>query len=110
LRENPVRGVPLRDPAGSLGRSPPYSTSHNQTDPHTNVARVTGRPARKYSRKPRCTPPEINIRFFSTRHWLMGMGHDRATSVQAAIGDAIYQITGKRFRDLPYGKHDLTWS
>ncbi len=55
-------------------------------------------------------PPEINIRFFATRHWLMGMGHDRATSVQAAIGDAIYQITGKRFRDLPYGKHDLTWS
>ena len=26
------------------------------------------------------------------------------------IGDAIYQITGKRFRDLPYSKHDLTWS
>ncbi len=55
-------------------------------------------------------PPEINIRFFPTGHWLMGMGHDRATSVQAAIGDAIYQITGKRFRDLPYSKHDLTWS
>ena len=55
-------------------------------------------------------PPEISIRFFSTGHWLMGMGHDRATSVQAAIGDAIYQITGKRFRDLPYSKHDLTWS
>ena len=55
-------------------------------------------------------PPEINIRFFPTGHWLIGMGHDRATSVQAAIGDAIYQITGKRFRDLPYSKHDLTWS
>ena len=55
-------------------------------------------------------PLEINIRFFSTGHWLIGMGHDRATSVQAAIGDAIYQITGKRFRDLPYRKHDLTWS
>jgi isoquinoline 1-oxidoreductase beta subunit len=55
-------------------------------------------------------PPEINIRFFPTGHWLIGMGHDRATSVQSAIGDAIYQITGKRFRDLPYSKHDLTWS
>jgi isoquinoline 1-oxidoreductase beta subunit len=55
-------------------------------------------------------PPEINIRFFPTGHWLMGMGHDRATSVQSAIGDAIFQITGKRFRDLPYSKHDLTWS
>jgi isoquinoline 1-oxidoreductase subunit beta len=46
---------------------------------------------------------EINIRFFKTGHWLLGMGNDRATSVQSAIGDAIFQITGKRFRDLPYG-------
>ena len=54
-------------------------------------------------------PPEINIRFFATGHWLIGMGHDRATSVQSAIGDAIFQITGKRFRDLPYSRHDLSW-
>jgi len=54
-------------------------------------------------------PPEINIRFFATGHWLIGMGHDRATSVQSAIGDAIFQITGKRFRDLPYRRHDLSW-
>jgi isoquinoline 1-oxidoreductase beta subunit len=54
-------------------------------------------------------PPEINIRFFPTGHWLLGMGHDRATSVQSAIGDAIFQITGRRYRDLPYGKHDLSW-
>jgi isoquinoline 1-oxidoreductase beta subunit len=55
-------------------------------------------------------PPEIAIRFFPTAHWLIGMGHDRATSVQSAIGDAIFQVTGKRFRDLPYSQHDLTWS
>src|SRR5687767_14031018 len=55
-------------------------------------------------------PPVINIRFFPTAHWLIGMGHDRATSVQSAIGDAIFQITGKRFRDLPFGQHNLTWS
>ena len=55
-------------------------------------------------------PPEINIRFFPTGHWLIGMGHDRATSVQSAIGDAIFQITGKRFRDLPYSRHDLSFS
>jgi isoquinoline 1-oxidoreductase beta subunit len=54
-------------------------------------------------------PPEINIQFFPTKHWLLGMGHDRATSVQSAIGDAIFQITGKRLRDLPYRKHDLSW-
>ena len=55
-------------------------------------------------------PPAINIRFFPTNHWLIGMGHDRATSVQSAIGDAIYQITGKRVRDLPFGRHDLRWN
>jgi isoquinoline 1-oxidoreductase beta subunit len=55
-------------------------------------------------------PPEINIRFFPTGHWLLGMGHDRGTSVQAAIGDAIFQITGKRIRDLPFGRHDLRWA
>jgi isoquinoline 1-oxidoreductase beta subunit len=54
-------------------------------------------------------PLEINIRFFPTEHWLVGMGHDRGTSVQSAIGDALFQITGKRFRDLPYRQHDLTW-
>jgi len=55
-------------------------------------------------------PPEINIRFFPTKHWLAGMGHDRGTSIQSSIGDAIFQIPGKRFRDLPYRKHDLSWS
>ena len=55
-------------------------------------------------------PPAINIRFFPTKHWLIGMGHDRATSVQSAIGDAIFQITGRRYRDLPFAQHDLQWA
>ncbi len=55
-------------------------------------------------------PPEINIAFFKTGHWLRGMGHDRVTSVQSGIADAVFQITGKRYRDLPFRDHDLTWS
>jgi isoquinoline 1-oxidoreductase subunit beta len=55
-------------------------------------------------------PLEINIQFFPTAHWLVGMGHDRGTSVQAAIANAVFQITGKRFRDLPLRQHDLSWS
>jgi isoquinoline 1-oxidoreductase beta subunit len=55
-------------------------------------------------------PPEINIRFFKTGHWLDGMGHDRGTSIQSAIADCVFQITGKRYRDLPFRNHDLTWS
>ena len=55
-------------------------------------------------------PPEINITFFKTGHWLRGMGHDRGTSVQSGIADAIFRITGKRYRDLPFRNCDLTWS
>jgi isoquinoline 1-oxidoreductase subunit beta len=55
-------------------------------------------------------PPEINITFFKTGHWLRGMGHDRGTSVQSGIADAIFQITGKRYRDLPFRTRDLSWS
>jgi isoquinoline 1-oxidoreductase beta subunit len=46
-------------------------------------------------------PPEINIAFFKTEHWLRGMGHDRSTTLQSGIADAVFQITGKRYRDLP---------
>jgi len=55
-------------------------------------------------------PPQINITFFKTGHWLDGMAHDRGTSIQSAIADAVFQITGKRYRDLPLRNHDLTWS
>src|SRR5205823_9606403 len=54
-------------------------------------------------------PLEINIAFFKTGHWLRGMGHDRGTSLQSGITDAIWQITGKRYRDLPLRGKDLTW-
>jgi isoquinoline 1-oxidoreductase beta subunit len=54
-------------------------------------------------------PPEINIRFFKSGHWLDGMGHDRGTSIQSAIADSIFQITGRRYRDLPFRTNDLTW-
>ncbi|HEY7297307.1 MAG TPA: molybdopterin cofactor-binding domain-containing protein [Xanthobacteraceae bacterium] len=54
-------------------------------------------------------PPEINITFFKTGHWLRGMGHDRCTSVQSGIAEAIFQITGKRYRDLPFRDRDLSW-
>jgi isoquinoline 1-oxidoreductase beta subunit len=54
--------------------------------------------------------PEININFFKTGHWLDGMAHDRGTSIQSGIADAVFQITKKRYRDLPLRNHDLTWS
>jgi len=55
-------------------------------------------------------PPEINIQFFKTGHWLDGMGHDRGPAIQSAIADCVFQITKKRYRDLPLRNHDLTWT
>jgi hypothetical protein len=36
-------------------------------------------------------------------------GPRRGTSVQSGIADAVFQVTGKRYRDLPLRNHDLTW-
>ena len=69
-----------------------------------------GRNALLTAQKETTVQERHNLRFFETGHWLIGMGHDPGTFVQAATGDALFQITGKRIRDLPYGKHDLTWS
>ena len=55
-------------------------------------------------------PPEINVQFFDTKHWILGMGHDRGTSVQSAIGEAAFRVLGKRFRDLPFSAHGLKWT
>jgi isoquinoline 1-oxidoreductase beta subunit len=55
-------------------------------------------------------PPEINIRFFKTGHWLDGMGHDRGLAIQSAVTDCVFRITGKRHRDLPLRNRDLTWT
>ena len=30
-------------------------------------------------------PPEINIAFFKTGHWLNGMGHDRGTTDRKSV-------------------------
>jgi CO/xanthine dehydrogenase Mo-binding subunit len=37
------------------------------------------------------------------------MGHDRATSLQSGLADAVFQITGKHYRDLPLRSRDLSW-
>ena len=55
-------------------------------------------------------PPRSTSGSFPPSTGSIGMGHDRATSVQSAIADAIFQITGKRVRDLPFRGHDLTWA
>jgi isoquinoline 1-oxidoreductase beta subunit len=57
-------------------------------------------------------PPRINVHFDALS------GHDRFAiigeapvgPVGAAVGNAIFQATGRRLRSTPLRKHDLTWS
>ncbi len=55
--------------------------------------------------------PEINVHFDALS------GHDRfeiigeapVGPVGPAIGNAIFQATGKRLRSAPFRRHDLSW-
>jgi isoquinoline 1-oxidoreductase beta subunit len=56
-------------------------------------------------------PPEINIRFLKTNNkWISGVGEEAIPQIAPAIAQAIFKITGKRIRSLPFGNHDLSWA
>jgi isoquinoline 1-oxidoreductase beta subunit len=56
-------------------------------------------------------PPEVNIRFLKTNNkWILGVGDEAISQIAPALAQAIFNITGKRIRSLPFGKHDLSWA
>ena len=56
-------------------------------------------------------PPQVNIRFLKTDNkWTMGVGDEAISQIAPAMAQAIFKITGKRIRSLPFGKHDLSWA
>jgi isoquinoline 1-oxidoreductase beta subunit len=56
-------------------------------------------------------PPVINIQFLkSNNKWISGVAEEAISPVAPAMAQAIFKITGKRVRSLPFGKHDLSWS
>ncbi|HEY6988878.1 MAG TPA: molybdopterin cofactor-binding domain-containing protein, partial [Bryobacteraceae bacterium] len=56
-------------------------------------------------------PPEVNIRFLKTDNkWIMGVGDEAISQIAPAMAQAIFKISGKRIRSLPFGKHDLSWA
>ena len=55
-------------------------------------------------------PPEVNIKFLKTDNkWIMGVGDEAISQIVPAMAQAIFKITGKRLRSLPFGNHDLSW-
>jgi CO/xanthine dehydrogenase Mo-binding subunit len=56
-------------------------------------------------------PPEVNIAFLKTDNkWILGVGDEAISQIAPAMAQAIFKITGKRIRSLPFGKENLSWA
>ena len=56
-------------------------------------------------------PLVVNIEFLKTHNkWISGVGEEACPQIAPAMAQAIFRITGKRIRSLPFGKQDLSWA
>ena len=54
-------------------------------------------------------PREVNIEFFKTNRWITGVGEEVVPHVPPALLNAVFKVTGKRFRSIPIKDQDLSW-
>jgi isoquinoline 1-oxidoreductase subunit beta len=54
-------------------------------------------------------PKEVNVSYFKTKFWVYGAGEEAIPQLPPALYNAVFKITGKRFRTLPLKHHDLSW-
>ena len=54
-------------------------------------------------------PKQVNIAFFKSKRWITGAGEEAIPQIPPAICNAVFKITGKRFRSIPLKNHDLSW-
>ncbi len=56
-------------------------------------------------------PPQVNIAFLKTNNkWISGVGEEACPQIAPALAQAVFKITGKRIRTLPFGGQDLSWA
>jgi isoquinoline 1-oxidoreductase beta subunit len=55
-------------------------------------------------------PKDVNIAFFKSKRWITGAGEEAIPQIPPAICNAVFRITGKRFRSIPLKDHDLSWT
>ena len=56
-------------------------------------------------------PPQVNIEFLKTDNkWISGVGEEGIAPIAPAIAQAVFKITGRRIRSLPFGRQDLSWA
>ena len=55
-------------------------------------------------------PKEVNIAFMKTNRWIEGVGDESLPHITPAILNAVFKITGKRFRSFPIENQDLSWA
>jgi isoquinoline 1-oxidoreductase beta subunit len=55
-------------------------------------------------------PPVVNIQFLKTNKWISGVGEEAVPQILPAMAQAVFKVTGKRIRALPFSNQDLTWA